>query len=68
MDRVLFHICLVFMPSSSRSGGSSSKPAPIPMAPVGPNWGAEKEVEEAAAAEPTSKDMKGMPGFEDRGG
>lgn len=55
------------MPSSSRRGGSSSKPAPIPMLPP-PNWGAENDVDEAAAAEPTSKDMKGMPGFEDRGG
>lgn len=38
-----------------------------PMLLAEPNWGAEKEVEEeAAAAEPMSKDMKGMAlGFEE---
>lgn len=53
------------IPSSSSSGGSSSNPDPIPIE-LAPNWGAEKEVD--GTAEPTSKDMKGMLGFADRGG
>ncbi|KAH7839313.1 hypothetical protein Vadar_002538 [Vaccinium darrowii] len=42
---------------------------PPPMTPMllaAPNWGAEKEVEEEATAEPMSKDVKGMAlGFEE---
>ncbi|KAH7848233.1 hypothetical protein Vadar_026745 [Vaccinium darrowii] len=56
------------MPSSSSKGDSSSNPMPPPMTPMllaAPNWGAEKEVEEEAAAEPMSKAMKEMAlGFE----
>lgn len=60
MDMVLVQIWRVLMPSSSSKGGSSSnpKPPPIPMGPGAANCGAEKE--EEAAAEPMSKDMKGM--------
>uniref|UniRef100_A0A0A9DGJ3 Uncharacterized protein n=1 Tax=Arundo donax TaxID=35708 RepID=A0A0A9DGJ3_ARUDO len=56
MESVFRQIWRVLMPSSSRSGGSSSKEAPEPT-PMGPvkKGGAEEE----AAAAATSKDMKG---------
>ncbi|KAK6156285.1 hypothetical protein DH2020_010533 [Rehmannia glutinosa] len=56
------------MPSSSRSGGSSSNPMEPPPPPIveGNCGAAEKEVD--AAAELTSNERKGRPGFEDLGG
>lgn len=69
MEIVFRQIWRVLMPSSSRSGGSSSNDVPDPT-PMGPAYrgGAEEE----AAAALTSKDMKGS-GFaaeevEGRGG
>nr|GEU59193.1 UBN2 domain-containing protein [Tanacetum cinerariifolium] len=63
MDIVLFHICLVFIPSSSSSGGSSSKD----VDPTGALYpGVVKEVE--AGDELMSKDMKGRLGVDERGG
>ena len=57
----------MLIPSSSSNGGSSSKPVdPPPPMVVDANCGVENEVE--AAADPTSKDMKGIPGFDDFGG
>ena len=58
---VLFQICLVLIPSSSRRGGSSSNPPGI--LPELENWGGGNDV----AAAPTSKERKGIPGFEERG-
>lgn len=59
IEIVLFQICLVLMPNSSRRGGSSSK-LELPIGTV-----VLKEVVDWGA-EPTSKDMKGI-GLEVRG-
>lgn len=51
----------MLIPSSSRRGGSSSNPPGI--LPELENWGGGNDV----AAAPTSKERKGIPGFEERG-
>ncbi|MED6122279.1 hypothetical protein PIB30_038375 [Stylosanthes scabra] len=64
-DRILLQICSGWIPSSSRSGSSSSKLTEPPTVP-GPEYIGPDEVE--AAAEPMSKDMNGMPEFGWKGG
>lgn len=55
----------MFIPSSSRRGGSSSKFV-LPLLMVLPNWGVEKDVD--AGDDPMSNDMKGIPAFADLAG
>jgi len=64
IDFVFFQIWSGWIPSSSRSGSSSSKLATPPIGPVPPPIGPAV----VAAAEPISKDMKGIPEFDGRGG